>query len=66
MSSGMCWRVAGQVVIDITKNHSAFAFKAQAFQGKWPALQLAVPFGLLHPLRCRHYVGLRCQEIFIH
>jgi len=65
MSSGIRWRVVGRVVIDIVKDHSALTFEAQAVQGKWPALQLAILFGLLHPLRHRHYVALKCQEIFI-
>jgi len=32
------------VVIDIAKDHSALTFEAQAVQGKWPALQLAILF----------------------
>jgi hypothetical protein len=47
MSSGMWWRFVGRMVIDI-----AFTPEAQAVRGKWPALQLAILFGLLHPLCC--------------
>jgi len=41
----MRWRVVGRVVIDVAKDHSALTFEAQAVQGKWPALQLAILFG---------------------